>query len=60
MLELMASSGKIGAERFIVLIQREPFDHIKWRKSPPNSKQFSGRLKTSPLIFIGCADQRKL
>jgi len=25
--------GKVGAERFIALIQREPFDYTKWQRS---------------------------
>jgi hypothetical protein len=29
---LMASLGKVDAERFIALIQREPFDYTKWQR----------------------------
>ena len=30
---LVDSLGIVEAERFIVLIQREPFDYTKWRQS---------------------------
>lgn len=30
---LIDNLGLIEAERFIVLIQREPFDYTKWRES---------------------------
>jgi hypothetical protein len=30
---LMECLGKIEAERFISLIQREPFDYTKWQRS---------------------------
>lgn len=30
---LMASLGSVGAERFIALIQREPFDYTKWQRA---------------------------
>lgn len=30
---LTASLGDIEAERFISIIQREPFDYTKWRQS---------------------------
>jgi hypothetical protein len=30
---LMESLGEIEAERFISLIQREPFDYTKWQRS---------------------------
>ena len=29
---LANSLGNIGAERFIALIQREPFDYTKWQR----------------------------
>ena len=29
---LATSLGDIGAERFIALIQREPFDYTKWQR----------------------------
>lgn len=29
---LASSLGHIGAERFIALIQREPFDYTKWQR----------------------------
>ncbi len=29
---LASSLGQIGAERFIALIQREPFDYTKWQR----------------------------
>ncbi len=29
---LATSLGNIGAERFIALIQREPFDYTKWQR----------------------------
>ena len=30
---LMASLGKLDTERFIALIQREPFDYTKWQRN---------------------------
>jgi len=30
---LMANLGLIEAERFIMLIQREPFDYTKWQEN---------------------------
>ena len=30
---LTESLGKVGAERFIALIQREPFDYTKWQRT---------------------------
>jgi len=27
------SLGEVGAERFIALIQREPFDYTKWQRN---------------------------
>jgi len=30
---LMESLGKVGAERFIALIQREPFDYTEWQRT---------------------------
>ncbi len=30
---LTESLGNVEAERFIALIQREPFDYTKWRKN---------------------------
>ena len=30
---LMESLGEIEAERFIALMQREPFDYTKWQRS---------------------------
>jgi hypothetical protein len=30
---LTDSLGKVDAERFIALIQREPFDYTKWQRS---------------------------
>ncbi len=30
---LTKSLGSIGAERFIALIQREPFDYTKWQRT---------------------------
>lgn len=30
---LIASLGKVDAERFIALIQREPFDYTKWQRN---------------------------
>jgi len=32
-LALTESLGKVGAERFIALIQREPFDYTKWQRT---------------------------
>ncbi len=29
---LMTSLGEVEAERFIALIQREPFDYTKWQR----------------------------
>lgn len=29
---LVRDLGNVGAERFIALIQREPFDYTKWRQ----------------------------
>ena len=29
---LTSSLGNIGAEKFIALIQREPFDYTKWQR----------------------------
>lgn len=29
---LMASLGKVNAERFVALIQREPFDYTAWQR----------------------------
>jgi len=28
---IVASLGEVGAERFVSLIQREPFDYTKWQ-----------------------------
>jgi len=34
-LEILAKHlGDVEAERFIALIQREPFDYTKWRQGP--------------------------
>lgn len=30
---LTNSPGSVGAERFIALIQREPFDYTKWQRT---------------------------
>ncbi|NOX62815.1 MAG: hypothetical protein GXP42_12845 [Chloroflexi bacterium] len=30
---LTQSLGHVGAERFIALVQREPFDYTEWRQS---------------------------
>jgi hypothetical protein len=30
---LTKSLGNVGAERFIALIQREPFDYTKWQRT---------------------------
>ena len=30
---LAETLGKVGAERFIALIQREPFDYTKWQRT---------------------------
>ena len=30
---LTESLGKVGTERFIALIQREPFDYTKWQRT---------------------------
>ncbi len=30
---LAKSLGNVGAERFIALIQREPFDYTKWQRT---------------------------
>ena len=30
---LMSCLGEVGAERFIALIQREPFDYTKWQRN---------------------------
>jgi hypothetical protein len=30
---LTKSLGSVGAERFIALIQREPFDYTKWQRT---------------------------
>jgi hypothetical protein len=30
---LIESLGEVEAERFIALMQREPFDHTKWQRS---------------------------
>ena len=30
---LTESLGRVGAERFIALIQREPFDYTKWQRT---------------------------
>ena len=30
---LTESLGQVGAERFIALIQREPFDYTKWQRT---------------------------
>lgn len=30
---LMASLGEVDAERFIALIQQEPFDYTKWQRN---------------------------
>lgn len=30
---LTESLGKVGAEKFIALIQREPFDYTKWQRN---------------------------
>ena len=30
---LMKSLGEVGAERFIALIQREPFDYTEWQRN---------------------------
>ena len=29
---ILASLGEVGAERFVALIQREPFDYTKWQR----------------------------
>ncbi|MCL2342916.1 MAG: hypothetical protein FWC62_03330 [Firmicutes bacterium] len=33
MCALAASLGPVDAERFIVLLRREPFDYTEWRKN---------------------------
>ncbi len=30
---LVSTLGKVNAERFIALIQREPFDYTKWQRN---------------------------
>ncbi len=35
---LMKSLGNVNAERFIALIQREPFDYTKWQQNLWNDR----------------------
>lgn len=35
---LINNMGLLETERFIMLIQREPFDYTKWRKNLPEAK----------------------
>ena len=35
---LIASLGKVDAEKFIALIQREPFDYTKWQRNLWNNQ----------------------
>ncbi|MBF0470843.1 MAG: hypothetical protein HQL48_05655 [Gammaproteobacteria bacterium] len=37
---LAQTMGDVEAERFIALIQREPFDYTEWRQSLPEESSF--------------------
>ncbi len=42
---LMEKLGLIEAERFIMLIQREPFDYTRWRENQFNDKDMETIFK---------------
>ena len=48
---LTKSLGSVGAERFIALIQREPFDYTKWQRTLWKDKSVEEISKAAMKIF---------
>ena len=54
---LTKSLGNVGAERFIALIQREPFDYTKWQRTLWEDQSIEEISKTAMKIYKKRAEQ---
>lgn len=54
---LAKSLGSVGAERFISLIQREPFDYTKWQRTLWEDQSVEEISKAAMKIYEKSADR---
>ena len=54
---LTKSLGSVGAERFIALIQREPFDYTKWQRTLWEDQSIEEISRTAMKIYDNIAEQ---
>ncbi|MBI5605894.1 MAG: hypothetical protein HY879_21380 [Deltaproteobacteria bacterium] len=54
---LTKSLGSVGAERFIALIQREPFDYTKWQRTLWEDQSVEEISKAAMKIYEKPAEQ---
>ena len=55
---LIESLGKVEAERFIALIQREPFDYTKWQRTLQEGLSVDELSRNAMRISKDLANQR--
>ncbi len=54
---LTKSLGNVGAERFIALIQREPFDYTKWQRTLWENESVEEISRNAMKIYENSAEQ---
>jgi hypothetical protein len=54
---LTKSLGNVGAERFIALIQREPFDYTKWQRTLWEDQSVEKISRAAMRIYENSAEQ---
>ena len=54
---LTESLGSVGAERFIALIQREPFDYTKWQRTLWEGQSVEEVSRNAMRIYETVAEQ---
>jgi hypothetical protein len=54
---LMESLGNVDAERFIALIQREPFDYTKWQRTLWEGQSVEEISRHAMKIYENLAEQ---
>ncbi len=54
---LTKSLGNVGAERFIALIQREPFDYTKWQRTLWKDQTVEEISKTAMMTYDTPSEQ---
>jgi len=57
---LASSLGNVGAERFIALIQREPFDYTKWQRDLWDDQSVEDISRKAMEVRNALADKKDL